>query len=68
VHTGDVGGDRRPTLPGIVDRKKELIINGGETCRRPKIEGELKQGSPLTFSPSASASACLYNVRPDHLY
>jgi long-chain acyl-CoA synthetase len=63
MHTGDIGqldGDGYLT---IIDRKKELIINSaGKNMSPSKIEGELKQGSPLIGQAICIGDRRLYNV------
>ncbi|HZE66376.1 MAG TPA: long-chain fatty acid--CoA ligase [Sporichthyaceae bacterium] len=63
VHTGDVGEIDADGYLRIVDRKKELIINSaGKNMSPTKIEGELKQGSPLIGQAICIGDARLYNV------
>jgi long-subunit acyl-CoA synthetase (AMP-forming) len=63
VHTGDVGEVDADGYLRIVDRKKELIINSaGKNMSPTKIEGELKQGSPLIGQAICIGDARLYNV------
>ena len=37
-HTGDGGDDRRRELPAIADRKKDVIISGGENVSSIEVE------------------------------
>jgi len=63
IHTGDVGEIDADGYLRIVDRKKELIINSaGKNMAPSKIEGELKQGSPLIGQAVCIGDARLYNV------
>jgi long-subunit acyl-CoA synthetase (AMP-forming) len=63
VHTGDVGEVDADGYLRIVDRKKELIINSaGKNMSPAKIEGELKQASPLIGQAICIGDARLYNV------
>jgi long-subunit acyl-CoA synthetase (AMP-forming) len=63
MHTGDVGEIDADGYLKIVDRKKELIINSaGKNMSPCKIEGELKQGSPLIGQAICIGDGRLYNV------
>jgi long-subunit acyl-CoA synthetase (AMP-forming) len=63
MHTGDIGEIDADGYLKIVDRKKELIINSaGKNMAPSKIEGELKQGSPLIGQAVCIGDARLYNV------
>jgi long-subunit acyl-CoA synthetase (AMP-forming) len=63
MHTGDIGEIDPDGYLKIVDRKKELIINSaGKNMAPSKIEGELKQGSPLIGQAICIGDARLYNV------
>ncbi len=63
MHTGDIGQIDDEGYLKIVDRKKELIINSaGKNMAPSKIEGELKQGSPLIGQAICIGDARLYNV------
>jgi long-subunit acyl-CoA synthetase (AMP-forming) len=63
IRTGDVGELDADGYLRIVDRKKELIINSaGKNMSPAKIEGELKQGTPLIGQAICIGDARLYNV------
>jgi long-subunit acyl-CoA synthetase (AMP-forming) len=63
MHTGDIGEIDADGYLKIVDRKKELIINSaGKNMAPSKIEGELKQSSPLIGQAICVGDARLYNV------
>jgi long-subunit acyl-CoA synthetase (AMP-forming) len=63
MHTGDIGELDADGYLKIVDRKKELIINSaGKNMSPSKIEGELKQGSPLIGQAICIGDRRLYNV------
>jgi long-subunit acyl-CoA synthetase (AMP-forming) len=63
MHTGDIGEIDADGYLTIVDRKKELIINSaGKNMSPCKIEGELKQGSPLIGEAICIGDRRLYNV------
>jgi long-subunit acyl-CoA synthetase (AMP-forming) len=63
MHTGDIGEIDADGYLKIIDRKKELIINSaGKNMSPSKIEGELKQGSPLIGQAICIGDARLYNV------
>jgi long-chain acyl-CoA synthetase len=63
MHTGDIGEIDTDGYLKIVDRKKELIINSaGKNMSPSKIEGELKQGSPLIGQAICIGDRRLYNV------
>jgi long-subunit acyl-CoA synthetase (AMP-forming) len=63
MHTGDLGEIDADGYLKIVDRKKELIINSaGKNMSPCKIEGELKQGSPLIGQAICMGDGRLYNV------
>jgi long-subunit acyl-CoA synthetase (AMP-forming) len=63
MHTGDIGEIDGDGYLRIIDRKKELIINSaGKNMAPSKIEGELKQGSPLIGQAICIGDRRLYNV------
>jgi long-subunit acyl-CoA synthetase (AMP-forming) len=63
MHTGDIGEVDADGYLRIIDRKKELIINSaGKNMSPSKIEGELKQGSPLIGQAICIGDGRLYNV------
>jgi long-subunit acyl-CoA synthetase (AMP-forming) len=63
MHTGDIGEIDADGYLKIIDRKKELIINSaGKNMAPSKIEGELKQGSPLIGQAICIGDGRLYNV------
>jgi long-subunit acyl-CoA synthetase (AMP-forming) len=63
MHTGDIGELDGDGYLRIVDRKKELIINSaGKNMSPSKIEGELKEGSPLIAQAICIGDRRLYNV------
>ena len=63
MHTGDIGELDGDGYLRIVDRKKELIINSaGKNMSPSKIEGELKEGSPLIGQAICIGDRRLYNV------
>jgi long-subunit acyl-CoA synthetase (AMP-forming) len=63
MHTGDIGEIDADGYLKIIDRKKELIINSaGKNMSPSKIEGELKQGSPVIGQAICIGDGRLYNV------
>ncbi len=63
MQTGDIGELDNDGYLTIIDRKKELIINSaGKNMAPSKIEGELKQGSPLIGQAICIGDRRLYNV------
>jgi long-subunit acyl-CoA synthetase (AMP-forming) len=63
MHTGDIGSFDAEGYLKIVDRKSDLIINSaGGNLSPSKIEGELKQSSPLIGQAICVGDGRPYNV------